>query len=1066
MNTNTLLYWHKLEHFYPYILEEQHDKYIKSYYISEASDFPDYSNTDISDDMFVRYYEIYLGIFKVDSALKVLKEKMHADKEFHDESDETSCFCKIRVRADGTFRKDSFKVSSFPWAIQRIKENQINLEQWDDDFQMFQREFYLRFFQCHKIITYEVLENILAEVKEIIGWDIRFDDCWLRIDRVIGKKRDFVNLGSDGEEKRADEESDDIELEDKRVDELIKANDLLNSFYVRDLERIITQIFDNDYGEGLNKYVDHSFSADVDIENDKVALLNVFNPKYLPFGKWPSGFPLRAMQQVAVNLAVNEELYPENIFSVNGPPGTGKTTLLRDIIAAQIVERAIRLIELDKPDDVFEDTIGSITYKGYTSYVKRLKPQFREGGILVASNNNTAVENISTELPEKKSIHVKYHLEYQYFSKLSNRVLNKDTWGMISAKLGNRKNCSEFINDFWPFDNKPEENAGNNFNLYLKEIHCNSAKRTEVECVEHWKKAKDRFLNVYQQINEMYADMQKCYDAILKEQQISKVLDEEKQKHENLRHELDLIKKDLEFVKEALELERALLNKKLSLKEKIKKNTLFFWIKYIFTSKLNHYKQTELEIQQHLVKENELDIQSDNLQSQLLRKKDELDNQKAKVASLVEEIKQCGEFVGEWSKNNSSVIPEEKYISALVKNEGEERDDAQKRSPWNGEKIVQLREQIFLEAMNLHRVFVENSPTLRVQLDVFNKLMRNMINKEDAMKFTTPLIQSFQLVVPVMSSTFASVGGFLKYAQKDTFGLLLIDEAGQAVPQSAVGAIWRSKKSVVVGDPLQIEPVVTIHDKTIQFLKGYFLQSDLIASKETSVQTLADRCNSYGGWREYEEGRMWIGSPLLVHGRCQRDIFNIANTIAYNRKMIYGTKDKDIISCKWKHVAGDAVDKHYVPKQAEAILEDVLDAFYKARNGNCKFPSLFIITPFKSVKAGLIRYFSKDDFLYNKIYNTYDKDESRALKSWLYKNIGTIHTFQGKEADKVIVCLGVANSNYGAVQWASQRPNILNVAITRAKDELYIVGDKNIWGGQPYFREAYSICIKQEDELE
>ena len=34
---------------------------------------------------------------------------------------------------------------------------------------------------------------------------------------------------------------------------------------------------------------------------------------------------------------------------------------------------------------------------------------------------------------------------------------------------------------------------------------------------------------------------------------------------------------------------------------------------------------------------------------------------------------------------------------------------------------------------------------------------------------------------------------------------------------------------IAVGDPLQIEPVVTIHDKTIEFLKNYYKQSAFIA---------------------------------------------------------------------------------------------------------------------------------------------------------------------------------------------------------------------------------------------
>ena len=45
------------------------------------------------------------------------------------------------------------------------------------------------------------------------------------------------------------------------------------------------------------------------------------------------------LQQAAVNLSLSE-LRDGGILAVNGPPGTGKTTLLRDIAAALITERA------------------------------------------------------------------------------------------------------------------------------------------------------------------------------------------------------------------------------------------------------------------------------------------------------------------------------------------------------------------------------------------------------------------------------------------------------------------------------------------------------------------------------------------------------------------------------------------------------------------------------------------------------------------------------------------------------------------------------------------------------
>ncbi|WP_230371608.1 hypothetical protein [Paludibacterium denitrificans] len=54
----------------------------------------------------------------------------------------------------------------------------------------------------------------------------------------------------------------------------------------------------------------------------------------------------------------------EGLIGVNGPPGTGKTTLLCDVIAEIVTERARRIAALDRPVALFEDKI-TVTGKGF-----------------------------------------------------------------------------------------------------------------------------------------------------------------------------------------------------------------------------------------------------------------------------------------------------------------------------------------------------------------------------------------------------------------------------------------------------------------------------------------------------------------------------------------------------------------------------------------------------------------------------------------------------------------------------------------------------------------------------
>lgn len=64
---------------------------------------------------------------------------------------------------------------------------------------------------------------------------------------------------------------------------------------------------------------------------------------------------------------------------------------------------------------------------------------------------------------------------------------------------------------------------------------------------------------------------------------------------------------------------------------------------------------------------------------------------------------------------------------------------------------------------------------------------------------------------------------------------------------------------------------------------------------------------------------------------------------------------------------------------------------------------------------------------------------------------GTIHTAQGKQADVVIVVLGSSPGRPGARRWAASKPNLLNVAVSRAKRRFYVIRKRDAWSTQRHF---------------
>lgn len=104
-------------------------------------------------------------------------------------------------------------------------------------------------------------------------------------------------------------------------------------------------------------------------------------------------------QQFAVNQMMSEAP-GEGVFAVNGPPGTGKTTMLRDVLAAIVVERAGRLAALLNPTDAFTNVLEKVPLAPkYTAMVRALRPELTGFEVVVATASNDAAENVTAEIP-------------------------------------------------------------------------------------------------------------------------------------------------------------------------------------------------------------------------------------------------------------------------------------------------------------------------------------------------------------------------------------------------------------------------------------------------------------------------------------------------------------------------------------------------------------------------------------------------------------------------------------------------------------------------------------------
>ncbi len=369
---------------------------------------------------------------------------------------------------------------------------------------------------------------------------------------------------------------------------------------------------------------------------------------------------------------------------------------------------------------------------------------------------------------------------------------------------------------------------------------------------------------------------------------------------------------------------------------------------------------------------------------------------------------------------------------------------------WHDDELSELRSKLFASALKLHEAWLaEVSKKGKGFGGNISAVTLMLSGKHPEDKQHSLLIwQSLFMMVPVVSTTFASFASLFRDLEASSLGWLFIDEAGQAVPQAAVGALWRAQRAVVVGDPQQIEPVFTLPTKLITALSRLspHTSNGDYAPNRVSVQNLADQANRYGAYL-FDEGDspLWVGSPLRVHRRCTDPMFSWSNCIAYKGKMVLaGPREKPdappiYCASTWIDIKGKTSKRQEVPEQTQFIV-NLLTRLYELDG---KLPELYIITPFKAIKTELI----------HSIESKWPRQQKRPnLKNWCQKRIGTMHTFQGKEEDTVIMVLGADQEHVKAVNWAASKPNILNVALTRAKRRFYLVGDRQLWGSTGSFK--------------
>jgi very-short-patch-repair endonuclease len=358
------------------------------------------------------------------------------------------------------------------------------------------------------------------------------------------------------------------------------------------------------------------------------------------------------------------------------------------------------------------------------------------------------------------------------------------------------------------------------------------------------------------------------------------------------------------------------------------------------------------------------------------------------------------------------------------------------------ERQIELSDRLTANSERLWQAWVNLQPARlsredRQGLSQYASILQ-MILAADSSRQTvsrTTLTQYYQLfpkishLLPCWAVTSLSARGRVPF-EANTFDLLVVDEASQCDIASALPLLYRARRCVIIGDPKQLRHI-----------------SAVSADKDQRLQEKHNILDGFAAWSYSTSSLFNLASGLVEHQniitlrdhhRSHADIIGFSNKHFYEGKLRVATRYDRLSrpyhngpAVRWSDVRGEvrrpptggAVNE----REACAVIEHLADLIvHRGYKG-----SVGVVTPFRAQANRIQELVRRDN----------DLTEALVQADFI---ASTAHQFQGDERDAIFFSPTVAAGIIlGSISFLKSNGNLFNVAITRARALLHVIGDHN-----------------------
>ncbi|MEO0339426.1 MAG: AAA domain-containing protein, partial [Bacteroidota bacterium] len=283
-----------------------------------------------------------------------------------------------------------------------------------------------------------------------------------------------------------------------------------------------------------------------------------------------------------------------------------------------------------------------------------------------------------------------------------------------------------------------------------------------------------------------------------------------------------------------------------------------------------------------------------------------------------------------------------------------------------------------------------------------------------------------QILESAQVITCTLIGAADKVLTNKKFRTVIIDEAAQALEPATWVPILKASRVVLTGDPFQLPPTVksrkaakqgleiTLIEKAINTIKPIFL----LDTQYRMHQTIMGFSNEH-----FYQGKL----------KADTSVADRQLPIENNDPLIF----IDTAGCGFEEKTHHAYKSRYNPDEFQILCEH-LQLLIKSYAG-IDLPAIAIISPYRE-----------------QVMHMQDIIDNDPTFSDLPIAVNTIDGFQGQEKDVVYISLVRSNSK-GEIGFLKDYRRI-NVAMTRAKQQLIIVGDSATIGADEFYMDLLAYC--------